>query len=150
MLSYHCEYHWVMTMFERCIYFNTNALARKLNARWQKAFAKFDLPPSHGYLLRLVLEMPGQSQQDIAEALQLDKSTVARFIGKLETKGLLTRRACEEDQREKVIYPTEKALAMQADLEALGEELYASMCTALGKNNVRQFVTSLRAFSSQL
>ncbi len=27
-------------MFERCMYFNTNALARKLNERWNKAFAK--------------------------------------------------------------------------------------------------------------
>jgi len=49
-------------IFSRCMYFNSNALSRKLNAHWHKAFAQFDLPPSHGYLLRLVLSSPGLSQ----------------------------------------------------------------------------------------
>jgi DNA-binding MarR family transcriptional regulator len=73
-------------MFERCLYFNVNSLARKLNARWEQAFAPFNLPPSHGYLLRVVLENPGLTQQKIAEELRLNKSTVTRFISALEKK----------------------------------------------------------------
>ena len=137
-------------MFERCMYFNTNALARKLNERWNKAFAKFDLPPSHGYLLRLVLDEPGQTQQDIAYALQLDKSTVTRFIGKLEEKKLLLRKSTNEDQRQNAIYPTKKAINMQQDLENLGDELYQSMCAALGKQNVEKFVATLKSASDKL
>lgn len=137
-------------MFERCMYFNTNALARKLNERWVKAFSEFNLPPSHGYLLRLVIDTPGQSQQAIAGSLQLDKSTVTRFINKLEAKKLLQRKPTNKDQRENVIYPTRKALAMQVDLEALSDELYSSLCQSLGKQYVEQFVASLRALNKQL
>ena len=136
--------------FERCIYFNTNALARKLNARWDAAFAKFDLAPSHGYLVRLVLAEPGQSQQALANEMRLERSTVTRFITHLEKKGLLERRASPESEREKAIYPTKQALAIQADLEALGDELYATMCQTLGKKNVQAFVASIRETAEKL
>ncbi len=137
-------------MFERCIYFNTNALARKLNARWEKAFSRFDLPPSHGYLLRLVLEYPQLSQREIAKELRLDKSTVARFVGKLEDKGLLRRTKPDKDRRENIVQPTSKALAMQDELASLGDELYASMCEVIGKRKVKKFVSSIREIGDQL
>lgn len=137
-------------MFERCIYFNTNVLARKLNSRWDKAFSRFDLPPSHGYLLRLVLERPGLSQQAIARELRLDKSTVTRFVGKLEESGLLRRAVSREDQREKVVKPTSKALAIQNELELLGDELFELMCKIVGKTKVRKFVASIREIGEQL
>lgn len=137
-------------MFERCLYFNTNALARKLNARWERAFAEFDLSPSHGYLLRVVLETPGLSQREISEELGLEKSTVARFVGKLEKRRLLSRRISAEDQREKTVMPTAKARALYADLEALGDELYQSMCAVVGKRNVNTFVSTIRDISNRL
>lgn len=137
-------------MFERCIYFNTNALARKLNARWGKAFAKFDLPPSHGYLLRLVLEQPGLSQQAIAKELRLEKSTVTRFISDLERKGLLKRRIASDNNRKNIITPTQKAQKIQADLEALGDALYALMCKTVGAKNVKAMVASMRKTADKL
>jgi len=137
-------------MFERCIYFNTNVLARKLNAKWEKAFAKFDLSPSHGYLLRLVLEQPGLSQQAIATELRLEKSTVTRFLSQLELKGLIKRGSAHDNNRENAITPTKKALKKQADLEALGDELYASMCKTIGEKNVKAFVASIRETADRL
>ena len=137
-------------MFERCIFFNTNALVRKINARWDRAFARFGLSPAHGYLLRLVLEKPGLAQQKIAEELQLNKSTVTRFIGALEDKQLIERTESGGDLRERIINPSRKALRIQKDLEALGDELYKSICDALGANNVKAFVTDIRALNDKL
>lgn len=137
-------------LFERCIYFNTTALARKLNSRWEIAFSKFNLPPSHGYLLRLVLEKPSLSQQSIAAELRLDKSTVTRFVTKLEQTGLLKRIDSETDQREKFIIPTKKALSIHEELERLGEELYTSVCQAVGKTNLKSFVASIARINDQL
>ncbi len=137
-------------MFERCLYFNTNALARKLNARWKTAFARFDLPPSHGYLLRLVLENPGWTQQKIATALRLNKSTVTRFIHTLEERGLLVREESSTDQRQRIVVASDKALALHQELELLGEELYASMCQILGRESVESFVNAARMLNEQL
>jgi len=137
-------------VFERCIYFNTNALARKLNAIWDDAFSSFDLTPSQGYLLRLVLAHPGMTQQAISYELQLNKSTVTRFVSQLEKKGLLMRTASEGDMRENVIVPTEAALRVQQNLESLGDTLYQSMCDSLGKKKVKSFVESIRELNRKL
>jgi len=137
-------------MFSRCMYFNSNALSRKLNAHWNKAFARFDLPPSHGYLLRLVLSNPGLSQQSISDELILEKSTITRFLVNLENKGLLERREDEDNIRKKCVYPSEKALALQAELELLGDELYGAMCEKFGEEDTVEFVKSLRKFAAQL
>lgn len=137
-------------MFERCLYFNTNALARKLNGHWEKAFAPFDLAPSHGYLLRLVLAQPGLTQQTIAKELRLDKSTVARFVNKLEAKKLVRRVSAKEDNREKIILPTANAIAIHKSLDATGDSLYRRMCDTLGEDEAKALVRSLRKVGEQL
>ncbi len=137
-------------MFERCIYFNMNALTRKLNGKWNVAFARFDLPPSHGYLLRLVLSKPGLSQKAISEELSLEKSTITRFLSQLEKKGLIARKVSEFYPRQKLVYPTNKSLALRNELDALGDDLYTAMCEKLGKRNIQNFVATLREVSEQI
>jgi DNA-binding MarR family transcriptional regulator len=137
-------------LFERCMYFNTNALVRKLNRIWDEAFARYDLAPSHGYLIRLVLEKPGLSQQDIAKTLKLEKSTIARFVTQLERRGFVQRTICKPDPRQNAILPGEKSLALRGELEALGDALYAKMCRVIGPKNVKDFVASVRSVSDQL
>lgn len=128
-------------MFERCLYFNVNALARRVNAIWEEAFAEFDLSPAHAYLLRLLLEQPGLTQTQITRELKLEKSTVTRFVTVLENKKLLTR---ERQGREVLVYPTAKAYALQQQLNNKGEELYQKMIESLGKDRMTELVGSLR------
>ncbi len=137
-------------MFERCLYFNTNALARKLNARWDRAFEQVGLSPSHGYLLRLLLESPGLSQQEVADSLQLEKSTVTRFVQSLERSGWILRKSSASDLRQKGLFPTPKARNLDRELEALGDRLYHELCRELGKGKVRELVEFQRNIASKL
>jgi DNA-binding MarR family transcriptional regulator len=134
-------------MFERCLYFNVNALARKVNAIWDQAFAEFELSPAHAYLLRLVLESPGITQTRIAEELNLEKSTVTRFINALEEKGLLKRTRAG---RETMVNPTAKAKKIQQRLNHTGEQLYQRMLASVGKTELTQLVRSLRKTGRQV
>ena len=137
-------------MFERCIYFNTNALSRSLNKYWEQAFKKYDLVPSHGYLLRLVLEKPGLCQQEISNELLLEKSTITRFLAVLETRGFIMREAAQHDPRQNAVFPTEQAKALHQDLQDLGDELYAHMCSKVGKANLKSFVTLTRTINGHI
>ncbi len=137
-------------MFERCLYFNTNALPRKLNNRWEQAFARFGLTPSQGYLLRVVLERPGLSQQELADELRLEKSTITRFLKALEKKGFVKRSVVSGNARQKAIFPQPGAMGMKGELEALGDELYAGICAALGEDNVKSFVAMSRQMAQSL
>jgi len=134
-------------MFERCLYFNLNALARRVNKIWTQAFGDLGLSPAHAYLLRLVLERPGVSQQAIAAELKLEKSTVARFVEALEEKGYLMRVRSGREQR---VRPTEAAIEIAAELRRRGDLLYGRMTENLGTGDLERLVSDLRSATRKL
>lgn len=138
-------------MFDRCLYFNLNALTRRVNKIWADAFAEFDLSPAHGYLLRLVLAEPGLSQTALAHELQLEKSTITRFVDSLVDKGLVVRKkTARSDGREQQIFPTARANKLQQRLEALGDSLYQRMTDSIGKQALTGLVKQLRDSATRL
>ena len=134
-------------MFERCLYFNVNALARRVNTIWDEAFADFDLSPSHAYLLRLLLDEPGLTQSQITQELKLEKSTITRFVTTLEDRKLLRR---ERQGREVQVFPTEKAKKIQKQLNIKGDELYQKMIDSLGRKELTEMVARLRKAGGSL
>ena len=138
-------------MFERCLYFNVNALARQVNTIWDAAFAEFDLSPAHAYLLRLVLAQPGIAQRDIALELKLEKSTDTRFVDALQHKGLVNRKkTATGDLREQNIFPTTKATKIAGQLSNKGDELYKRMLASLGNADMKAMVEMLRTTAQRL
>ncbi len=134
-------------MFERCLYFNVNALTRKVNGIWDKAFEDLGLSPAHAYLLRLVLSKPGLSQKEITGELRLEKSTVTRFIDALENKGYLKR---NKVNREQIVVPTHAANKMEKELNRRGDALYQLMIHDIGKTSLVNLVGQLRETSKKL
>lgn len=134
-------------MYERCLYFNLNALTRRVNKIWDQAFQEFGLSPAHAYLLRLVLESPGIAQQTIANELKLEKSTVARFVEVLEKKDFLFRK---KSGREQLVYPTRAAESINGSLAEQCDKLYQKMIKSLGKTNMTGLVEDLRSTGNKL
>ena len=54
----------------------------------------------------------GLSQEELARALYLNKSSVARQIANLERAELVYRKPSPDDRRRLLVYPTEKALSL--------------------------------------
>ena len=137
-------------MFEKCIYFNTNALARHINKIWDDAFKPFGLSPSHAYVLRVVLDQPGISMKQIAETLELAPSTVSRFVESLINKNLLNRKLDDTDKRGMRIYPTTDAKKMHKKLEQTGQALYSSMNKLIGKKAFSELVSDMKTTRDKL
>lgn len=137
-------------MFEHCLYFNVNAFSRKLNARQADAFSELDLTPSHACLLRLVLDEPGLTQQEISDKLRLNKSTTARFISALEAKKLIQRKPSSKDRRERTIVPSNIALQLHEPLKAVGNELYTDLCKVIGRDHLESFMQTIRTINEKL
>lgn len=134
-------------MFERCLYFNVNALARKVNQIWEASFADLGLSPAHAYLLRLVLSQPGIAQKDIAAELRLEKSTVTRFIDALEHEGYLKR---SKMGREQAVSPTGAARKLEKELNRRGDALYRRMLDEVGREALVGLVRQLREAGQKL
>jgi len=130
-------------MFERCLYFNSNKMVRKINRIWEKAYAEVDLSPAHAYLLRAVFKQPGCRLGVLAEELSLAASTVTRFVDALVVKGLLHKNK-GDDGREYIVQPTTKALQIKDRLESIGDSLYRQMCQTVGSAALDDLVLTLR------
>jgi len=134
-------------MFERCLYFNINALTRKINKIWDQEFSELGFSPAHAYLLRLILETPSISQKEIAEELKLEKSTVTRFIDNLQQRGYLKR---TKNGREQIIQPTVAAKKLEQQLNEKGDALYKQMTKAIGRSGLLELVGQIRQSSTKL
>lgn len=138
-------------MFERCLYFNINALTRAVNRIWDNAFAEFGLSPSHAYLLRLVLSSPGLTPKQISLELKLEKSTITRFLDVLQKNGFIRRKkGITGDAREQGIYPTKKSENISVQLEEKGNALYQLMINSIGASEIKSLVSELRKTETKI
>ena len=119
----------VKDLFQCCLYFTANALARSMTALAEDEFKRTGLSPNYGFLLMLAIETPGISQKEVAEMLNLTPSTITRFVDKLESKGLVERSV---EGKSVLLQPTLKGKAMLPEIEASWERLYHRYSEAIG------------------
>ena len=124
----------------KCLYFTTNALARKVEKLALESWKPVDLSPSHAYLLMMVLETPGTQPGCIANHLQLSPSTVTRLIEKLEEKQLVTR---STEGKQTNVYPSEVAKQLLPTLNKCLAHFYNNYSTILGKEESSKLVTNM-------
>ena len=132
-------------MFDHCLYFNTTALARLLEKAWTSAFAEFALTPPQAFMLRLVLDRPGLSQRELADAMTIAPPTATRVLDGLEQRKLIRRRAGEADAREQRIHPTAEAEALRDRLNAASGKVTRRLKQLLGPAVFDQTVGKIRA-----
>lgn len=138
-------------MFEKCLYFNTIALARVLDREWTKTFKPFNLTPSQAFVLRAVLNQPGQRQSDFAELLVISRSTATRLFDGLEIKKLIERRASNNnDAREQSIYPTSNAINLHQEINLASAAVTKRLKLLLGQDNFTSIVNQIKNIWEEL
>lgn len=131
-------------MFEECLYFNSNALARTVTCVWAEAYKPFGLSPSHAFMLRVILAKPGLMPNELAKELSLSRSTVTRFLDSLEKRNFLIRKMAIQDGRKVQIYPTKTAINIHDKLDQTGKDLSKLMGEIIGKDDLSQTISKLR------
>ncbi len=131
-------------MFDRCLYFNTTALARALEKEWARAFKPFGLTPPQAFMLRAVLTRPGLLQSELAETLSISRSTATRTLDGLQRLGLLERKGTEHDGRESAIEPTVQGKALHAALDAASGEVTRRLKKAMSTAQFEETVAGVK------
>ncbi|QPC87745.1 MarR family transcriptional regulator [Mesorhizobium sp. NBSH29] len=134
-------------MFDGCIYFNTQALGRRLERIWTEAFRPFGLTPSQAFMLRAVLAEPAMLQGELADTLKIARATATRGVDGLEAKGLVTRHATKTDGRECEIQPTVAGRALQDGLNLASGAVTQRLKRQLGDDPFMEFVTRARGIA---
>jgi len=102
-------------MFDHCMYFNTAALARRLEQEWALAFKPFDLAPPQAFMLRAVLETPGALQFELADVLAISRPTATRALHGLAAKKMIVRCKlrlifCAESSQTQPFHPIQRLI----------------------------------------
>lgn len=137
-------------MFERCLYFNTTSLARRLEREWAAAFRPFDLTPPQGFMLRMIVREPGRLQSELAAAMNISRSTATRTLDGLEKLDLIARKSSDDDGREQLIHPTAKAQRIGERLDEASGDITRRLKKQLGKDNFETLVSQIRATTSAI
>jgi DNA-binding MarR family transcriptional regulator len=131
-------------MFDQCLYFNTSALARRLEREWAGAFETFDLTPPQAFTLRAVIDRPGMLQSELSEQLAIARATATRALDGLEAKGFIERRRSAGDGREISIYPTVAAIRLKTSLNEASGAVTAKLKKLLGSERFIDTVSKIR------
>jgi MarR family transcriptional regulator, temperature-dependent positive regulator of motility len=137
-------------MFEHCLYFNTTALARRLEREWTLAFQPLGLTPPQAFMLRAVIAAPGSLQSELAEAMAIARPTATRALDALESKGMITRQLMSHDNRLVAIHPTKAALSIATDLNQASPAVTRKLKSKLSDTVFQDAVAQVRSVRSVL
>ena len=133
--------------FAQCLYFASAALARKVEKMATESWKSVGLSPSHAYLLVAVLEEPGIQPTALGGQLQLQPSTITRFIEKLEEKKLVIRTT---EGRLTNVYPTPKAKELQPKMMDCMRDFSSKYTSLLGREESTDLVQTMAKIADRL
>ncbi len=113
-----------------CLYFASNKLNRLISRMADEEFSRIGLSTPHAFALMAINTEPGLSQNELSKILNIKPSTTSRFIDKLESKGLATRKV---KGKVSYIYPTEKGGTLKEEIEECWRNLYQRYSKILGE-----------------
>lgn len=97
-------------------------IMRKINIWKNEQAAPYGLTAAQVPVIILTCKKPGISQNEVVDELGLEKSVVAKTIGKLMDGGYLIREQNEKDKRAFDLYPTNKALELYPIVVSQGKK----------------------------
>lgn len=101
------------------LYTATNSLVRA----FRPILDEYDLTYPQYIVMHSLWCQDNVSLKELSHDTHLDSGTLTPIVKRLESKGLLTRKVSEVDERKKVISLTDKGLQLQKDANELTAEL---------------------------
>ncbi len=98
-----------------------------------------DLHSGHYSFALAICREPGRSQEELAQDLCINKSTVARNLNCLEEKGYISRKSLPNDKRQVSVYPTPKLLAVLPEIKKASVEWMALLSDGIPQNELDIF-----------
>ncbi|MCO5399439.1 helix-turn-helix domain-containing GNAT family N-acetyltransferase [Ralstonia soli] len=116
----------------------------------RNTLAESDLPPSAVHAVLEIAAAPGIAARDLSELLRLDKSSTSRQVTRLESAGLIERRACNDDGRSSELYLTKAGQQLRRKIDAFASDQVSNALRHLTPADQQRLVASLSQYVSAL
>lgn len=110
------------------------ACSREVIKQYKPFLDELDLTYTQYIVMAVLWENHSASVKALGEALLLDSGTLTPLLKKLESKGLVTRRRSDEDERSLIVSLTPAGAALQEKAASLYRK--ASACDALSEQDI--------------
>ncbi|MGO4950204.1 MarR family winged helix-turn-helix transcriptional regulator [Paenibacillus sp. DRB1-1] len=97
--------------------------------------------------LKLILQQPGITQEQLTNELKFDKATTARSVKQLEESGYIERKTDPNDRRSHLLSPTAKALEFFPVLQGILDESNVSLVHNLSEEEEDLLIDLLQKIS---
>lgn len=98
-----------------------------------------DLQSGHYAFILAICHNPGHSQEELAQELCVNKSTVARNLNYLEDKGYIKRSSLPNDKRQFSVFPTEKMLDVLPEIKSASHQWMTLLSDGIPQNELNTF-----------
>jgi DNA-binding MarR family transcriptional regulator len=131
----------------------TAFLLAQLGAHAAAAFAErirpLALTPPQAGVLRLLAQFPGQSQRELADALQMHAPRLVALIDELEGRGLVARERDPHDRRNYAISLTDQGRRLLAELGRVAREHELAITSGLDDRERARLLALLRRLAEE-
>ena len=105
---------------------------------------------SQWLIIEHLIRTPGISQDQLASLLNLDKTSIAKSLSKLETYGFVTRNRSLTDGRKYELYPTEQATSKRLSMNQLWQAQANKALTGMTQQDLKELSRLLNMIESNL
>jgi DNA-binding MarR family transcriptional regulator len=134
----------------RSVGFTVSSTGYAVSRRFHQTLAPLELEPREFALLRAVGAAEGQSQQAIAERLQIPPSRMVAFVDALQGRGLLERRLNPNDRRTRALHLTAGGRELLGRAFTLAAGLERDLCAELSAAEREQLLEMLQRVGLRL
>jgi DNA-binding MarR family transcriptional regulator len=106
------------------------------------------LPLSHAQALSVLIERDGLKQKDLAEALCLDKSSVARLCQRMELAGHIAQIAAADDARAREVSLTLKGKKLAKAVQDASRNRFEALAEAMSRSEHSRVLDALEVLNA--
>ncbi len=130
--------------------FTLSQLGFATSSRFGQIVGELGLEPRHFAVLRALRAAEGQSQQAVADRLQIPPSTMVSLVDHLERQGWLERRLAAGDRRTRHLHLTGRGAKVLDEATRLGARWEQQICTGLSDTERDQLLALLRRVAANI
>lgn len=124
--------------------FMLSKVGNSVSERFAAIVGEFGLVPRQFFVLNLISEHQGESQQAIAESIGVAKSQMVAVVDELEQKGMLERRANPSDRRQHALYVTPRGMELREKTRAAARKHEQWIRSQLSADEARAVLAALQ------
>lgn len=124
------------------------ACSREIIKRYKPYLDELELTYTQYITLMVLWEHGSATVKELGDRLHLDSGTLTPLLKKMEAKGMLTRKRCEQDERSLLVTLTDKGMALRERALNIPEKI--SSCVDLPEQDARTLYRVLYAILDQV